>query len=47
MQNNDQEKTGRVYYKCTSCGMMHDGKDGAPKNCEKCDNDKFCKVIKP
>lgn len=43
---NCDKKCGQVYYKCTVCGMTHDGSDGAPKNCVKCDNDKFYKVIK-
>ena len=51
MQDNNenncgQSKSDHIYYKCTVCGVMHDGKDGAPKSCMKCDNDKFFKVTK-
>lgn len=35
---------GRIYYKCSACGVIHDGTQGAPKACVKCDNDKFYKV---
>ena len=47
MSENDIQNTEnncRIYYKCTVCGVLHDGKDGAPKSCIKCDNDKFYKV---
>lgn len=48
-ERTDAEKNRRdnhIYYKCSACGVMHDGADGAPKTCVKCDNDKFYKVIK-
>lgn len=32
-----------TYYRCSVCGVIHEG-DSAPKNCLKCDNDKFYKV---
>lgn len=34
---------GKTYYKCSVCGFLHDGSEGAPKYCRKCDNDKFYK----
>ncbi|MBR1746839.1 MAG: hypothetical protein IJ735_01345 [Clostridia bacterium] len=43
-RENDGKKT--VYYKCSVCGVLHEGADGAPKSCMKCDNDKFYKIYK-
>lgn len=40
------QKAPTFFYKCTVCGVLHDGKDGEPKSCVKCDNDKFYKVYK-
>lgn len=31
-------------YRCSVCGVIHEGGDTAPKNCVKCDNDRFYKV---
>lgn len=30
-------------YRCSVCGVVHEGND-TPKNCLKCDNDRFYKV---
>ncbi|NLL55702.1 MAG: hypothetical protein GX242_00610 [Clostridiales bacterium] len=30
-------------YRCSVCGVVHEGND-SPKNCLKCDNDRFYKV---
>ena len=48
-ENNTEKENnpGKVlFYKCSVCGVLHDGKEGAPKSCVKCDNDKFYKVYK-
>ena len=44
-QTNDGKNT-ILYYKCTVCGVLHDAKEGEPKSCVKCDNDKFFKIYK-
>lgn len=41
-----QNCKSHVYYKCSACGVIHDGTEGAPKTCMKCDNDKFYKIVK-
>ena len=45
-QQKQCENNGQVYYKCSMCGVLHDGRNGMPTSCLKCDNDKFYKVTK-
>jgi len=45
-EQENENKTKIVYYKCSVCGFLHEAKDGEPKSCVKCDNDKFYKVYK-
>ena len=45
-RENEGKKPKTFFYKCSVCGVLHDGKDGEPKSCVKCDNDKFYKAYK-
>ncbi|HOO22775.1 MAG TPA: hypothetical protein PKY53_03745 [Clostridia bacterium] len=31
-------------YRCSVCGVVHEGGENPPKNCLKCDNDRFYRV---
>lgn len=51
MENSPPKKAkrrGKIYYRCAICGFMYEAADenDRPKNCVKCDGDKFYKIVK-